>query len=173
MNIKIITFFIIGTLSSNAYAAQTCHSEVIQDAPNSRYINNVNATITDQQTGLMWKQCSEGPTNSDCTIPDAVVFNWQQALQQAETVNATGGFAGFNDWRLPNIKELSSLVETQCYLPSINLTLFPGTPVARHWSSSLKSSSDGVFFADFDDGGVGFAGNNRESTYYIRLVRDL
>lgn len=172
MNINIIISLSIGLFFSHCYAAQTCPSEIIQDAPDSRYIDHGNNTITDTQTELMWKKCSEGATNEDCSFPDDIVYNWQQALQQAEMVNSTGGFGGFSDWRLPNIKELSSLVEHACYLPAINLTVFPESNVARYWSSSMVYNSDGTHVVNFDHGSI-LGITSRSVLYYVRLVRDL
>jgi hypothetical protein len=58
--------------------------------------DNGNGTITDHSTGLMWQK-------SD----DSNVRNWEQALDYAETLD----FAGHDDWRLPNPKELQSIVD--------------------------------------------------------------
>jgi hypothetical protein len=50
--------------------------------------------------------------------------------------------AGFADWRLPNVKELYSLVETGCFVQTINTTVFPGmVPDAAYWSSSTMATS--------------------------------
>lgn len=58
--------------------------------------NNGDGTITDKTTGLMWMQDDSGTD-----------FNWETALSYAESFE----FAGNSDWRLPNIKELQSLVD--------------------------------------------------------------
>lgn len=131
-------------------AQQVCNDRVNQTAPTSRYIDNGNGTVTDVRTGLMWERCMMGYTFSDngtpanladdsCTASATITFLWQQALQGAADRNA----AGFTDWRLPNIKELISLVEHKCASPAINETIFPGTPpTAEVFSSSI--GNDGV-----------------------------
>lgn len=99
-------------------------------------MDNSDGTITDTKTGLMWKKCMEGFTGNSCDTGAAAAFTWQTALQQPGVVNSGGGFAGQTDWRLPNIKELTSIVEEQCYDPAINLTRFPNTPSSVVWSGS-------------------------------------
>ncbi len=59
-------------------------------------IDNGDGTISDLATGLMWQ-----------TADDGIARDWQEALLYAEE-NTTGGH---NDWRLPNIKELQSIVD--------------------------------------------------------------
>ena len=127
-------------LSAMAEAAQTCHpASIPATTPTSQFTDNRNGTVTDKLTGLMWKKCSEGQAwdsnTNGCTGREAS-YTWQDALKQAQTVNTSGGFAGFTDWRLPNITELESLVEEQCYDPAINLSVFPNTPSNYFWSSS-------------------------------------
>jgi hypothetical protein len=58
--------------------------------------NNDNGTITDNATGLMWMQDDNG---------SAIL--WKDALDYCENLE----FAGFNDWRLPNAKELQSILD--------------------------------------------------------------
>ncbi len=134
--------------------AQTCQTENIPaTTPDSQLIDHGNGTVTDSKTGLMWKQCSEGLSGTGCVIGTVQGFTWQAALQQAQTINTTGGFAGFTDWRLPNIKELRSLAEKQCISPAINLTRFPNTPSTLFWSSShLYFSPMREWYTNFDDG---------------------
>lgn len=60
------------------------------------FVNNGDGTVSDRATGLMWMQTDSGRG-----------MNWQQALDYAEQLK----YAGYDDWRLPNTKELQSLVD--------------------------------------------------------------
>lgn len=62
----------------------------------NEYIDNGDETITDSSTGLMWMKNDNGEG-----------INWKVALTYAETSE----FAGYDDWRLPNVKELQSIVD--------------------------------------------------------------
>ncbi|TWT82588.1 hypothetical protein CA13_40510 [Planctomycetes bacterium CA13] len=72
---------------------------------NNDFHDNGDKTITDKATGLNWLQLDSGHLkageNNDGKL------NWQQALGWAEDLN----FAGHSDWRLPNAKELQSIVD--------------------------------------------------------------
>ncbi len=68
----------------------------------NNYANNNDGTITDQATGLMWAQ-------DDSQEP----MDWQAALTYAKNAE----LAGYTDWRLPNVKELQSIVDYS-YSPS-------------------------------------------------------
>lgn len=135
--------------------AQFCEPESITaSTPDSQLIDNGDGTITDSMTGLMWKRCSEGQSGNDCAAGSAEFFSWSQALQRAQTLNNSSGFAGHRDWRVPNIKELWSLVELQCGQPAINLTRFPNTLYAGVGTWYISSSSldgNGVWGISFDD----------------------
>ena len=63
------------------------------------FVNHGDGTITDQATGLMWSQADS-----------ALAMNWQDALAWVQTKNAAS-YLGYSDWRLPNAKELQSLVD--------------------------------------------------------------
>jgi hypothetical protein len=107
--------------------------DIPASAPDSRFTANGDGTVTDRATGLIWKQCAEGLSGANCLTGSAMTFTWQQALQHAEAAV----FAGSALWRLPNKKELASLVEQRCYDPAINDRFFPNTPVDDwFWSSS-------------------------------------
>ncbi|OQX11938.1 MAG: hypothetical protein BWK73_16215 [Thiothrix lacustris] len=152
--------------------AQTCKPESIPaTTPDSQLRDNGDGTVTDTKTGLMWKQCAEGRSDVGCATGTPQTSTWQAALAQVQTVNASGGFAGYTDWRLPNIKELRSIVERQCYYPAINLTRFPNTSITAFWSSSpdVYSDSDLARLVSFYDGNDNWAG--RSNDFQIRLVR--
>jgi hypothetical protein len=95
------------------------------------YVNNLDGTITDTDTGLRWAQ-----------VP-SVPVNWQGALAYAENLT----LASFTDWRLPNIKELQSLTDytlatattAAAALAPLNRVLFPTatTPATAYWSSTV------------------------------------
>ena len=157
---------LLAVISMAPAMAQTCLNDIPASAPDSRYTDNGDGTVTDKTTGLIWKQCAEGRSGADCLTGSATGFTWQQALQHAETAV----FAGSSAWRLPNIKELASLVEQRCYLPAINSRFFPNTPSNWFWSSSpcAYDSHDAwnVGFTYGDDGD-----DDKGDANYVRLVR--
>lgn len=149
-----------------AQGAQTCRNDILATAPDSRFQDNGNGTVTDLATGLIWKQCAEGLTGVDCATGSPSTFTWQQALQHA----ADHDFAGSALWRLPNKNELASLVERRCSNPAINTISFPNTPSSAFWSSSPHAGySYGAWSVDFGYGYVSY--NYKSYQRYVRLVR--
>ena len=164
-------FFLLFSLVTGMVQAQTCQpASIPASTPDSQLQDNGNGTITDRKTGLIWKQCVEGLSGNTCASGSAEIFSWQQALQRAQTVNSGGGFAGASDWRVPTIKELSSLVEQQCAGPAINLTRFPNTGSDIVWSSSaVAGGTYNAWYVFFSNGYTYWL-----SKYYgnqLRLVR--
>ncbi len=147
--------------------AQTCGDDIPASAPDSRFTANGDGTVTDRATGLIWKQCAEGLSGANCLTGSAMTFTWQQALQHAEAAV----FAGSALWRLPNKKELASLVEQRCYDPAINDRFFPNTPVDDwFWSSSPHASyATYAWSVDFSYGYVSYY--DKSNAKYVRLVR--
>lgn len=150
-----------------AVSAQTCRSDIASTASDSRFTDLGDGTVSDSATGLMWKQCAEGLSGAGCASGTVGTFTWQYALQQA----AGSRFAGYTDWRLPNINELESLVERRCYAPALNAAHFPNTPSYYFWSSSpCANYSETAWFIDFKSGLVLAPGLKRLAVH-VRLVR--
>jgi hypothetical protein len=63
------------------------------------FVDNGDGTVTDGATGLMWAQDDSGEGMS-----------WEVALGYVEDRNAEA-YLGYDDWRLPNAKELQSIVD--------------------------------------------------------------
>ncbi len=100
-----------------------------------RFTDNGDGTITDNMTGLMWSKCIMGmywsSSQQTCTGPASDTqeevrvdsLDWQSTLQKVVEINNSGGYAGRTDWRLPNIKELGSLLEPACLDDGNNIAL--------------------------------------------------
>jgi hypothetical protein len=148
--------------------AVPCQNNLPASNPDSVYTVHGNGTVTDTRTGLMWKQCAEGLSGATCESGSAQSFTWADALDHAETST----FAGYTDWRLPNVKELSSLVEDCRGSPSINTERFPNTPSSNFWSGSPLANALGSNYAwsVYFSGGIA-DDSLRSHSNRVRLVR--
>lgn len=157
--------------SSQAHAVVTSctagnpnSTSVPESTPTSAFTDNLDGTVTHNLTGLIWKRCAEGQAWDGVTCTGtAATFRWGEALIQSKNAN----FAGHTDWRLPNHKELVSIVEYCGYVPAINTIEFPGAPAAMFWASSAYTAY--AWYVDFNDG----ATNINANVYSLdaRLVR--
>ncbi len=91
--------FADGRIKGYPYEAKTFYVRFVRG--NESYgenilVDNGDGTVSDLATGLMWQQADDGTAR-----------NWQQALAYAENLV----LAGHSDWRLPNAKELQSIVD--------------------------------------------------------------
>ncbi len=165
--------------------AQICKPESIPaTTPVFQFKNNGDGTVTDTKTGLMWKRCGEGQVWNSVTDGcdgSIVGYTWKAALEQVQAINNMGGFAGYTDWHLPNVKELQSIVERQCYSPAINLTIFPNTS-NTFWTSSIILGYGSRYQASIiefsnGDGGSWHLDKDKDNYHFgsiaVRLVREI
>ena len=122
--------------------------------------------VKDSRSNLVWRRCAEGMawTGSTCT-GTAGTFTWAEALLHAKATAKSVA------WRLPNIKELSSLVDDGRANPSIAVAGFPATPAAWFWSSTPDASDAAyTWYVNF---GTGYTGHHgfRTDRHALRLVR--
>lgn len=137
------------------------------NAAGARFTDNTDGTITDNATGLEWMQT---PTTSPGGA-FASTMTWANAITNCEGLTyPTSG--GHTDWRLPNVKELQSIVDYGRVSPSITLptTLFPNTQSSYYWSSTTYAYvTTDAWSVVFVNGYVGSYG--KASSYYVRCVR--
>jgi len=123
--------------------------------------------VTDTRTGLIWQRCPQGMRWQDNACKGATrYFMWYEALPSAQDeARATGKV-----WRVPNVKELSTIVDRRHINQAIDPTIFPDTPNDRFWSSSPYAAD--AFYGwvvDFFDGAVFYT--YLEDMGALRLVR--
>src|SRR5438445_369878 len=143
------------------------------------YVDEGDGTVTDVNTGLMWEKLSHDGSVHD----DHNKYTWATALAgHVATLNNTN-FAGHNDWRLPNVRELLSIVTYQNLLPTVapafdnhcssgcSVTTCSCTFSGDTWTSTSEADSPrNMWFVDFQDGQVGAGLENGIGP--VRAVRD-
>jgi len=176
MNKIILVIFSFLLFSNNVLAV--CYSTLIKSTPDSRFEINNNGTVLDKKTGLMWMRCTLGQVwDGMVCLGSATNYNWEQSFVVANNQS----FANLSDWRLPNIKELSSIMELACVQPAINENIFPNTVINStttnnailYRTSTPFSNTEnfvGSWYVDFN--GVGEIPHYRIGPGVVRLVRE-
>jgi hypothetical protein len=133
--------------------------------PSPRFTDNGNGTVTDNLTGLIW-------------LKNANAFgikNWTTALTDCNTLAANGttltdgSVAG--DWRLPNRRELFSLIDDSKFNPALSTGHpFTGVKSDYYWSSTTHADSTGnAWYVYLDHGDVVYV--SKISNIYVWPVR--
>lgn len=171
---RLLSIIFAFSLPLSALGEQTCNPNMPRIAPSSRYLlRDGGQSVLDRATGLIWLRCPlgtpwDGSGCDDTYFPMA--YEWQEALQAAHNFN--GG--GHEDWRLPNHRELMSLLETACNSPMLNETAFPGDKGRLTWSSTPNTATAGEAWAlDTSGNRVHPMSKSSQITepYIVRLVR--
>ncbi len=151
-------------------AQQTCDSAAATTLPSSRFQDNGDGTVTDLESKLMWMRCAGGQRwlGNRC-VGTAATFRSADAQRHADQLNRDGT-AFFNDWRVPALRELATITERRCKNPRTNLGIFPGTPAAPFWSSTVRPG-DGERLVALSFGAEGIQLVRPNDRLHVRLVR--
>lgn len=143
--------------------------------PTPRFKDEGNGTVEDTLTDLIWLK------NANCFG----LMNWSQALEAVSTL--ASGMCGLTDdsvagnWRVPNVKELQSLIDFGFFGPALSNAAgtahweendaFSGVQSAAYWTSTTYAGApDGVYSVVLD---VGYTFvDTKESTVRVWPVRD-
>jgi hypothetical protein len=130
-----------------------------------RFADNANGTVKDNLTGLIWLK------NANCFSYQT----WTNALAVSNTL--ASGACGLTDgsaagaWRLPNVRELQSLIDYGKYNPALPAGHpFSGVQANYYWSSSTSANYPSyAWFVYLNDGYVN--GNGKTNSNYVWPVR--
>ena len=161
---KIVTLLLLGflTLYADGPVLKTGQTAVYQTGDDGTYQegiarsytrDDVNGTVMDNATGLMW-QDNASPTG-----------DWATAGTYCDGLSLDG----HDDWRLPTIKELRTLVDKSRVNPSIDPT-FQSVTLYGYWSSTTYAGdSSGAWLVVFSNGFDNVL--HKSNSYYVRCVR--
>jgi hypothetical protein len=139
--------------------------------PNTRFSFQDNGTVADNLTGLIWTKDANAPGPSACSPETSKA--WQSALDYVACLN-TNNYLGYNDWRLPNRKELRSLLDYSNHDPALS-SGHPFTSVQTsqyYWSSSTGTYNNSGGYAWVVDMFYGYMeGMYKAIGYYVWPVR--
>lgn len=126
--------------------------------PYPRFTEKGNSTVIDHLTGLMWT-CNANKANG--------MTDWEKAVSGARACRD----GGFTDWRLPNRKELGSLIDLGRFNPALPKGHpFDGVQPSYYWTSSTPANNeDGAWVIHFY---VGFVTHDdKGGSHYVWYVR--
>ncbi|MBL0720971.1 MAG: DUF1566 domain-containing protein [Sulfurovum sp.] len=109
-----------------------------------------------KKTGLFWQ-------DNRLTISEKITYKEAEELCQGLTIG------GHQDWRIPNLKELLTIVDYKNYDPAI-LNGFSSIETSTYWSSTeYKGRDNEVWGVNFKTGATD--SNSKNYDRYIRCVR--
>lgn len=158
---------IMSTSTSNVLlnSSSTIRYGIPPESP-INYTDNKDGTIIDNYTGLIWKKCPQGVYGNDCKSGSPSIRIWSEARVECEKLN----FAGRTGWRMPNLKELQSIVDTGAFDPAINKKFFKGSSDPYWTLTSPAEYLSSKFTVIFSDGSVYFSDMNNFAA--TRCVHD-
>ena len=116
-----------------------------------------NGTIRDYDTGLYWQRVDDGTPR-----------HWSIAQSYCNSLT----LAGKSNWRLPNSKELVSIIDLRKLGPAIDKDVFLGAKSSLYWTASIWANNlNGtiVWAVDFDTGAI--EASFKTASHYVRCVR--
>lgn len=145
------------------------------------------AMVKDNVTGLIWEVKHPGDGTKDYTNPHDADndYTWYDetfveypgtegdGTDTSDFINAlnSASFGGYSDWRLPTVKELTTLVHRgRSVDPWIDTVYFPNTINSWYWSSSsYAGNSYYAWYVTFNDGNMNWY--PKSNSLYVRAVR--
>ena len=133
----------------------------------SRFTDNNDGTITDNETGLMW-------TKEDSWQKETKWLSWDEARDFSHNLSYQK-FAGYNDWRLPEKEELLTLVDPDHsiqdkYGKDMKMNpVFSSGPLATTWTAD-GIGSDG-YIVNFTTGKADTLYKSKSGRMAMRGVR--
>lgn len=132
---------------------------VLENKQPGRFIDNIDNTVTDSKTGLIWIK------DHDKVNGFEKCMTWDEAIEACKNLD----YAGHKDWRLPTREELESILDLTKHEPAAD-PIFKAHTDDWYWTSTPCAWSGGlVWCVAFDVGSVTSCSKGGSS--YVRPVR--
>lgn len=163
--------FLVGDMSMGSMSAKNYVRCVRGESPPAILTDNGDGTVTDDITGLIWQKQADGTKRT-----------WEEALTYCQDLPLPG-----SGWRLPNVKELASILDVPNHGPTLNNTDYfseelayaasstgvaPAPTDTDYWSSTTDTSNTTrAYSVNFYYGQVESYDTFKTDTLYTRCVR--
>lgn len=167
---RFLSFAFIVALSfipSFALSAKNCSLEMNNDGKLPAFLAYKTGMVQHVASGLIFKQCLEGQSFKGAQCAGAEKFyTWLDAEKLAMKLH----FGGYDDWRLPKLEELQTLVDPSCQKPVVNRAYFSSLSDQQIWTASPGAPvNDHSVVLDVGDGQI--FGVGRQGKRSVLLVR--
>ncbi len=171
-----ISFFYCSTTYAS-YEMQRCYENAPKTTPTHRFVLDDMGLAADTVTGLLWMRCLAGQhwTGSNCD-GEPLDLGLSAALAYSDSFE----YAGKTNWRIPNVKELTSIIELSCVQPALNPAVFPNSWFSGyneyHYTSTPIVNQEDLFwcvlFSEGRNFPISYYSFEEQGTHF-RLVRDI
>ncbi len=154
----LVTFFALSLFAYSVQLDKPSHTTIQKKEKHEHLLirDDKKELIIDKTTGLMWQDDSDTKT---------IKKNQQDAKQYCRSLV----FAGYDDWYLPRVKELESILDPKRSAPTIQKA-FKNVISGHYWTSS-PNLSDIVNAINVDFGSANAYQSNRRGRAYVRCCR--
>ena len=123
------------------------------------FLVNAEGTVTDTRTGLMWRRCPLGMHWGDDGCEGMFdSYAWSRGdgddaytvREVMRLINSEGGYAGYDDWRMPSIEEMLTLVAEDRGVR--HKEAFLNSPPTYYWTASEWGPEETYWVVSFEDG---------------------
>ena len=137
-------------------------------------------TVRDNVTGLIWENKKNKDGVKDYTNPNDSdnIYTWYELGTTAFLATLNGAhFGGYNDWRIPTVEELGTIVNYSIPSPgpTIDVGYFPSTSSSNYWTSTNARTASYAWCVSFGSGGdrdgYNYFYDKSSSVFYVRAVR--
>jgi Protein of unknown function (DUF1566) len=140
-----------GGVDASSDAGSDASSDAGSDAGRRFTIAAVGVVQDNAPEGRQWQSQLPSMDTAGCGTQFAgtnvAACTWFEAVEYCQTLT----LGGYDDWNMPTLEQLQSLLDAPPLLPSnVDTALFPDTPSAAFWAleSASSTSSYGVSFHD-------------------------
>ena len=142
------------------------------NAPPSYGFTSNSDTVT--SGNLMWRRCVEALNAPSPCAGDAAAYNYDDATARIALINSTRAYNGYNNWRLPTVLELQTLLKlgpSRPYLADAFVSANPDVTWTRRFWTSTTSSDTTRWAIDFGLGQIS-PDNSSNTPLSLLLVRN-